>query len=213
MDLRRGRPARSRVPRRLRPLLDPAALRYWAAVIALAALLAGIVGRTVASAERSRDAWGSRRTVLVAARTLEAGDALGPAEVRSVRWPAELVPPEAVSTLPDEVRARGPIGAGAPITADVVAAPDEGPPPGARTIAIAVDERSLPVKVGQRVDLWSVPDGAIGADGAVGAERVAIDALVLDASEAVVVVAVRSAQVADAAEAVATAHVVLVGTP
>ena len=113
------------VPRRLRPLLDPAALRYWAAVIALAALLAGIVGRTVASAERSRDAWGSRRTVLVAARTLEAGDALGPAEVRSVRWPAELVPPEAVSTLPDEVRARGPIGAGAPITADVVAAPDE----------------------------------------------------------------------------------------
>lgn len=205
----RHRIARSRLPWRLRLLTDPAALRHALAVVVLAGLLAALVGRSLAVAERARARWGEARTVLVAARPLVAGEALDAAAVREVRWPVALVPAGALRSLPASAVAAGPLDAGVPLAAAAVEQPGSD---GRRTLALPVGAASLRVEAGDRVDVWSVADPATVADGAEQAERVAEAARVVGTAEGAVTVAVDEDEVEATAAASASARLVLVGS-
>ncbi|MEZ5138424.1 MAG: SAF domain-containing protein [Acidimicrobiales bacterium] len=208
----RHRIARSRVPRRLRLLLDPAALRHWLLVLAVAALVAGIVGRSLGAAERARRRWGTTVAVVVAARDLEPGEALDGAALRTVRWPRALRPDAALRAPPAEGSTAGEaLTGGMPIGAAQVRSPthlDD-----LRTVAIPVDGAALPVRVGDVVDVWAVADPTAGLDGGADARRVAIDAEVVVQTEAAVVLALDGGDVEATAAAAATSVVVLVGSP
>lgn len=187
----RSVPARSRIPRRLRLLLDPGALRYWATVIALAAVLALLVARSVGRADAAAQRWGTTRTVLVADQRVEVGDRLAPA-LRTVRWPEALVPAAAVDEVDRAATAAAPVGEGVPLTADAIDAGEEDP--ARRTVAVDRAAVLVPVRVGDSVDLWSA--AGAGFEGEVGgAERVAAGAQVRAVDEEALVLAVDRSEV------------------
>jgi Flp pilus assembly protein CpaB len=188
----RPAPARSRVPRRLRLLLDPGALRYWATVLALAVVLALLVARSVGRAEAAAQRWGTTRTVLVATHEVAVGDRLAPS-VRAARWPVALVPPSAVREVDRSARAAMAVGEGLPLTSDAI---DDGASDPARR-TVAVDRRSVlvAVQVGDAVDLWSSAAASGLADPGDGAERVAEGAEVRDVREESIVLAVDRSEV------------------
>ena len=65
MDRARTFIPRSRVPLHRRAFLEPAALRYWLGVVALAVVLAGLVHRATSDAEAQQRRWGTTGDVLV----------------------------------------------------------------------------------------------------------------------------------------------------
>jgi len=206
----RHRIARSRVPRRLRLLLDPAALRHWLLVLALAALVAGIVARSLGAAERARQAWGSTAPVVVAARDLEPGEALDAGALQTVRWPTALRPAAALRAPPaDGTTAGVALAAGMPIDAAQTRSPER--LDHLRTVAIPIDGAALPVRVGDEVDVWAVAD-ALVADGDPRSRRVATGAEVVARSDGAVVLALDADDVEATTAAAATAVVVLVGS-
>lgn len=206
--VRRRRIPRSRVPLRRRLRRDPAAIRHWLLVAALAWVLASLVGRAVSRAEDTQQRWGRTVPVWVVERPLRAGDRLQ-GTARRHRWPAALVPRSAVDQLPPEGRAAGPVDAGAVVTEGLVER-DAG---SRRTIAVPRPDASLPVAEGDRVDVWATADPATTADGTGLTRRVASGARVAAASSASVVLEVDPAQVDDVAAAGATATITLVGVP
>ena len=105
------RPVRSRVPLHRRLRQDPAAVRHWLVVVALAWLLAALVTSSLDRAAAARDRWGRTTVVWVAARPLRAGDPLRGA-LHARRWPAGLVPASVVRRPSDDQRAAAPIDAG-----------------------------------------------------------------------------------------------------
>ncbi|HEX2578079.1 MAG TPA: hypothetical protein VHK88_17150, partial [Aquihabitans sp.] len=127
---------RSRLPLHRRPFADPAALRRWALVAALAIVTTALVSHALSGAEDARRRWGETRTVLVVDRAVAAGDPLAGAVARRV-WPVGLVPAGAVVVLPDGAEAAGAAGAGTPLTDALVARPGAGRADGRRRIAIA----------------------------------------------------------------------------
>ena len=196
---------RSRSPLHRRPFADPAALRRWLLVAALAAGTGLLVSRAVASAESARHRWGDTRTIQVAARARAAGEPLAGA-ARPERWPVGLVPEAALAEVPPGARAAGPIDAGAPLTAALVAEADDA---GRRRVAVPVGTAPLPLDAGDRVDVWATTDPSVG-DGGLETRRLAAGAVVAWADHVSVVVAVAPDEVADLAEAAALATITLV---
>ncbi|QXC63265.1 hypothetical protein KSP35_11030 [Aquihabitans sp. G128] len=176
---------------------------------ALAAATAGLTGRLVAAAQAERERWGETRPVLVADRPLAAGDPLAGA-VRTVRWPVGLAPPSALRAVPAGARTAGPVAEGAPLTAASLA---RGGPGGAdrQRLAVPVANARLPLRVGDRVDVWATVDPAV-TGAAVATRRVARAATVASAGSRSVVVAVAADEVPEVAEAAALATVTLVAT-
>lgn len=205
LPLRRRVP-RSRVPLHRRIRQDPAAVRRWLVVLALAWLLASIVGTARDQADAARARWGRAAAVWVVDRPVRAGEPLGGA-VRRTRWPAALVPHAVVAHIPTGARSAGPLDEGTPVTAAVIA--DDGPR--RQTVAVPVGEARLPVEAGDRVDVWATSDPATTADGDALTRRVAVDARVASSSDRAVVLEVAPAQVDAVATAAATATVALVG--
>jgi Flp pilus assembly protein CpaB len=196
---------RSRLPLHRRPLADPAALRRWLVVLALAAATGLAVSRTLSAAEAARQRWGRTRTVVVATRPLATGDALAGA-TRTVAWPEGLLPDAAVREVPPGARAAGPIDGGAPLTRGLLATGDDD---GRRRVALPVGSAPLPVRPGDRVDVWATTDPSLGG-GTLATRRLAVGAEVTSAGDAAVVVAVAPDEVPDLAEAAALATVTLV---
>lgn len=148
------------------------------ALLAVAAVLVARVWLTQ-QAERSRAP--GMTTIVVAARALNFGDSIGPADVRQVRWPAESVPAGsftdvaalALDTTPRQALA--PIAPNTPILPSNVTGPEQRAilsavlTPGMRAFAIRVDDV---VGVGgfvlpnDRVDIILVraEEGRTGAD-------------------------------------------------
>lgn len=203
---RRRRILRSRVPLHRRLRQDPAAARHWLLVIVLAWLLASLVGQALERADQARARWGRTSAVWVADQPVRAGAPLAGA-LRHRRWPAALVPPAAIGEVPAGARAAGPIDAGTAVTGAMV----EATVAERRTVAIPVDGARLPVHEGDRVDVWATADPAVAAEGTPATHRVASGARVVSSSDAAVVLAVAPGQVAEVAEAAATASVTLVG--
>lgn len=204
--MRRRRLPRSRVPLHRRIRQDPAAVRHWLLVAALAWALASAVGHALDRAEATRARWGRTEAVWVADRAIGAGEPLA-GSVRTARWPDALVPGAPLAQVPPGARAAGPIDPGTPITRALV--DREGPD--LRTVAVPLGEARLPVQEGDRVDVWATRDPATSPEGEGSTRRVASGARVAATTERSVVLEVTPAQVGPVASAVATATISLVG--
>lgn len=198
---------RSRVPLHRRLVRDRAVIRHWLVVAVLAWILAALVTSAVGRAETTQRRWGRTAAAWVAVRPLRAGDALDGA-LREERWPEALLPPSAARPQPG-TRAAAPIDEGSVVTDAMVARPEAA----GRTVAVPLPDAHLPVREGDRVDVWATSDPAVAADGRGETERVAADARVVAAPDGAVVLEVDPARVAAVAEAGASATITLVGRP
>ncbi|MFM7062053.1 MAG: SAF domain-containing protein [Actinomycetes bacterium] len=179
--------------------------------------VAGVVGLGVVhrldAAGRTLDQWGPTGPVLVAAAPLGAGDPLDGPSVRVEEWPARLAPTGAL-TAPTARRTTRSVAAGAPLTADDLAGPADGPvvarmPDGTVGVTVARGAAPAPVRTGDLVDVL----GAEAEGRSLGAPRVAARATVVAADRRSVTVAVRRAEAGDVAAAAAAGTAVLVLVP
>jgi len=150
---------------------------YWAVVAALASTLALAVDARLTSLDEARRSWGSTRTVLVADRPLEPGDAL---DVHPVDLPVAAVPPGALDDLPGDAQLQQRVGIGEVLTElDLTAVPGPAARAPTGTVVVALtDPLSRGVSIGLKVQ--------VAADGLVIAES----ATVVDVTDDVIFVAV-----------------------
>lgn len=174
---------------------------HWILVVVLAVLTASAVTGALRRGDAAERRWGDTRPVAVASRRLEAGALLGSADVEVTSWPVAIAPPAALRDAPIGRRLLAAVEAGEPLTAARVS--PEGItglaamiPKGARAVAIAVPAASLPLRVGDRVDLI-----VTAADGSTA--TIARDALVIDVAERAIGVALPATVVEQVAGAVA----------
>lgn len=203
------RPApRSRVPLHRLVRSNPALARRWLAVAALSAVTALVVGRSIAEAEAARARWGSTEAVLVSDVPMDRGEALGP-RVSERRWPAALVPPDAVSEIDPAAIAASDLDAGVPLTTSAVQLPTDDANERFE-VAVPLGPGSMSFDEGAHVDLWSTFDRSLmaGPTARVITERVASDAIVAaDSTAQHVVVAVSADEAESVVEALAVATV------
>lgn len=202
---------RSRAAWHHRIRLGRAALRYWAATILVAAALASLVGRAAQRAERAEAAWGRTRTVLVADGSIDRGAPLA-GRVRARRWPIGVAPPGALRSLPRGAVAAEDVDRGSAITPAMVRRRTDPSADGRRTMAVTVPPASLPVEVGDEVDVWVSVDASLAGEVAPTTRRTATAARVVAFGDRWVVLSVRPADVRALAAAAGTATVTLVGT-
>jgi len=137
---------------RVRHLLARRPWLYWLAVSSVAIACGLVAARAVAAVEDERQAWGSPRTVVVAAHDLAPGDALDGATLeRAV--PLPMVPPDALAAPPAGAVARQRVAAGEMLVGHDIAA-TAGPqaliPPGWQAVAVA-EPVATGAAVGDRV--------------------------------------------------------------
>jgi Flp pilus assembly protein CpaB len=181
--------------------------------LVVAGFVAVTVGRLVGTAHRSVAQWGPTAPVVVAAAPLPAGALLGPGSVRTVQWPARLVPDGALTTT-DGRRTSRTVAAGAPLTANDLADADRGAvaarlPDGAVGVTVPRGAAPAPVRTGDRVDVV----GTTASGRELGAERVAARATVVSVDRVAVTVAVRRVEADGVAAAAAAGTAVLVLVP
>ena len=137
--------------------------RVHGALVAGLAIVTGTIivqhGRGV---DRARAAWGITSEVWVADGPLEPGELL---IARGTDVPQAMVPVDALDAAPPVgALAAQHVSAGEIVTVvDVAGGPDDLIPTGWRSVAVAVDERSLMVAVGDGVDVAA--DGVLLASG------------------------------------------------
>lgn len=166
-----------------------------ALVVAVGLASGAAVAATVQQADQARTAWGESTRVLVATRDLAAGEQVDGGNTRLVAHPGPLVPPGALTSLPEERRVTEPVYAG-----EVLRAERLGPagltrvaarlPPGTRAVAIPIEPGTAPpLVVGDRVDvLVALPPEAAG-DGPPGF-ALATEVEVVDVTETAATIAV-----------------------
>ena len=204
----RRRLPRARVPWVRRIGRDPAALRRWLVVGALAWCLAALVTRALDRAEQAEQRWGRTTSVWVTEVPLRAGEPFA-GRIHRIHVPAALVPSAAAAGSLGGTRAAGPIDAGSVVTGRMVERPG-GP---RRTVAVPLADAHLPVQEGDRVDVWATTDPATEETGTATTRRIAVAARVVATGDGSVVLEVAPAQVAALTEAAATATVTLAGEP
>src|SRR5580692_9337480 len=118
---------------------------------------------------------GSGKTLVVAAKALKAGTQLQPADLKSIPWPAEQLPPGFYGTV-DQVTGNtvfDPIGAGEPVVVSHLATLQSGGgagvPSGMRAVSVHVTDSTGVLgllRAGQKVDVQVVvhPKDSIGAE-------------------------------------------------
>lgn len=203
---RLDRRPRSRLPLHRRPFADPVAYRRWLVAGALALAVAMATSHLLSTAAAARHRWGDTRTVLVTRHPVKAGDGLTGA-TEKMQWPIALIPEGTLTRLPTDARSVGALAGGMPITeAALVRAGGGGRD--RKRIAVATNNARLPLRPGDRVDVWATVDPSLaGTD--LTTRRIAVAALVTSATPRTVVVAVRAREVPGVAEAVALATVTL----
>jgi hypothetical protein len=191
--------------------LRRSALRRWLVVVGFATLAALLVGGSVTRAEATRRRWGTTTTVVVLARPVAAGTAVGPATV--VReWPVALVPDGSLRTrsaLPADAVAVADLAAGGPVTPGMVAAPARERRP---EVALPTGEVAPPVEAGDEVTVWATTDPSLGS-GRATTRAVAVGARVVEVGDRRVVVAVTADEETAVVEAVALATVTITKAP
>ena len=201
-------PAAVRAPLPRLPRGRSGTARRWVVVVVAATVLAVVVGRSVARAEAARSRWSDAAPVLVVTKAVPVDGPLAPA-VAVARWPADLIPAGALTDpvdLPADARAAGALGPGMPVTASALrSAPEDR----RQEVGVPIGPTSLPVSVGATVSVWATWDPSLAA-GASRTEAVCDDATVVRVEEQVVVIAVRSDDVAGVVDATALATVTLV---
>lgn len=184
---------------------------FWLLAAAAAVATGGTVARLVGEASARADRLGGLVAVPVAARPVEAGAVLRPADVAVRRLPAALLPRGRVAEAPAGRSAVVPLVPGEVVLASKLApAGVRGVaaliPPGRRALAVPVDHGSLAVRRGNRVDVLATFEET-GGDAPTF--PVATGALVVDAGDDAVTVAVTEAEAPRVAFAVARGTVTL----
>lgn len=192
-------------------------LAYWAAVVALAAFTAFTVAGQVGRAEASAARYGRLRPVVTAARAVEVGSVLRPADVVLRSIPAAFLPEGAVGATGAVVGRTVvvPLFRGAAVVAANLA--PEGVeglaallPAGAQAVAVPTSGASVPLRRGDRVDVLATFDPPPA--GEEPTFPVAEAALVVDVGPEAVAVAVAPEEARRVAYAVAAGVVTLVLT-
>ena len=208
---------RSRIPRHRPPfhrrlLADPAVLRRWLLVLSLATVASWLTYSAITAADEARARWDDTRPVVITTSPLQRGDSLSES-LAMAEWPVALVPEGALGSLVevgDDDRAAGPLAPGTPVTEASTVRPGATGGADLRRIAVAHGPAPLPVRPGDRVDVWATYDPSLAGSG-LQTRRVARGAEVVAVDDQVAVVAVEQTEAADVTEAVALATVVLVG--
>ncbi len=141
---------------------------YWIGVVALTVLTVGVVGRLTADAADAADRWGSTELTLVAQVDLTPGQRLGPGDTDLVALPIAVVPDSALHGAVDgqvvttpisrgEIVVSGRVGSAGSALAALVADSERG-------IAVPASDASLPVEVGDVVDVLATFDPTEGGD-------------------------------------------------
>lgn len=171
----------------------------WVFVTALAGVVAAVLAAQSAALERERRSWGEGRTVWIASTDLAPGD---PVLVQAVSAPPALVAPTAVIDDPSASIALRPVATGEILVIGDVGDRDELAPADRRRVAVAADETTLAVSVGDVVDVIdAVAAGAV----------VATDAVVVEVTPTAVVVAVPASAAPMVAAAALERRAVLAG--
>jgi hypothetical protein len=137
---------------RVRVLLARHPVVYWLAIGALAVAIAVVVHQRSSAVERSRAAWGTTRTVLVADADQEPDQ---DPQVSAVELPTAMLPPTALHELPRGARLRQRVAAGEVlVAADITASagPASRARPGEAVVGI-VDPMSPGGEIGVAVQL------------------------------------------------------------
>jgi Flp pilus assembly protein CpaB len=194
--------------------------RLTAFVAAIA--VASVVALRGNAAERSREAWGTTRPVLVATATLAPGATLDTSTTAIDHLPARLVPAGALTTLPAGRRVRTEVGTGEMLTTARLAPRGLGAtaaalPAGTAAVTVVLDEAAAPLRAGDVVDAYRgartdpyAPEGTTSGD---AAEVVAAGAVVISVDARGATLAVARSQVAAtvAANAAGGVQLVVVG--
>ena len=199
--------------RRLRRLAR-SPFTYWVAVVALAAFTAFTVAGQVGKAEAQAARYGRLRPVVTAARSVEVGSVLAPADVVVRSMPASFLPEGSVAQTSAVVGRTVvvPLFRGAAVVAAHLAPEGlEGLaallPEGARAVAVPTGGDSLPLRRGDRVDVLVTFDPPPAGEDPTF--PVAEAALVVDVGPEAVAVAVPSEEAVRVAYAVAAGVVTL----
>jgi Flp pilus assembly protein CpaB len=197
--------------RRLRLSRSP--FVFWLAVAGLALLTASTVARAIGSAQSLAARYGPLRPLVVAARPVAAGAAIGGGDVGVRLVPASARPPGAFSS-PGEVKGRTPVVpllVGEPVLPGHLA--PEGLsgvaallPAGTRAVAVPTGTSSPPLHRGDVVDVLATLDGGPTL-------AVAVDSPVVDVAQDAATVAVTPEEAKAVAFAVTTGAVTVTLTP
>lgn len=219
---------------RLRTGLRRSSLLFWSATLAVAGATGLFVSHQVGEASARAARLGGLRDVPVAARPLAAGRVLRPADVEVRRLPAAAVPEGALARSPAGRPTLVPLAAGEVLLAAKLA-PDGVRglaallPAGMRALAVPVDAAALALERGHHVDVLATFDVEVGEGGTAGTGEgddegdgdpsaaragaptfpVATDAMVLDAGEESVTIAVSPDEAPRVAFAIARGTVTL----
>lgn len=172
----------SGAPPALPAALDRASEGWWAlsprlrAAIVMVLLVAGLA---VLGRGATRSPWGPPVAVVVAAADLSPGAPIGPGDLRTASWPADLVPANALvdpTDLGTDARVRGPIPAGTALTPQHLVTGVSGlVEPGEAAVPLPTD-RVAGIQAGEVVDVVATSVHGTGQRVADGARVVAVDA-------------------------------------
>ena len=214
-------PPRERLARRPRRTIAVTLRRqpilFWALTALGAAASYWAVSEALAVADRGAVAYGDLTLVVVAERTLEPGEVVGPDDVRVQEVPESLVPSGALTSVPTGRSVRATVVAGEAVVASRLA-PDGAVGvaaalrPGERALAIPVERNRAPLQVGQSVDVLATVDPTLAA-GRNPTTAVSEAARVLDVAEDVATIAVPLEDAERVATALATAVVTVAVRP
>lgn len=172
---------------------------YWL-VVAAAAAITGLVVAAVAGLAGGDDSLGELTPVVVATRSIEAGQPLGGHNTQARRYPTLTLPPDAVATLVGDEVASATLHPGDVVTATRLG----GLPIGDRTeVAVPSHTAMPPLDPGDLVDVLvtlPIPDGN-GAQSQ-ATLTVATAAVVTDTAEHAVTIAVTAQELLPVASAV-----------
>ena len=150
------RPTRRAI--RPRPLLGRRPSVFWLAAVILAAVTGLTVARLLADAQAGAARWGDLRPTLVATTDLAPGAILRPGDTELQRLPAALVPAGVLDRSADGQVVAAAIYRGEPVSAERLApeglsAVAAALPPASRGIAVPAGGATLPLEVGDLVDV------------------------------------------------------------
>lgn len=207
VDVVWGRVASLRATRFASPMLRRAARRRAGAWCA-AAGLALVVHQVVDDADTRQRTWGRTRTVVVAARRIEAGTLLDAHALTLTERPVAVLPDDTLRTIEAGQRATRSIERGEELTSADAAPSGRSPvasqlQPGRSAVVVHLGDTAPPVGTGDRVDVVTDLETS-GAPAA--ATVIAHGATVITVDGDQVVLSVPEA------EAAATAHAALVGS-
>jgi pilus assembly protein CpaB len=193
--------------------LSRSPILFWTVVAGLALLTGMVVAGAVGRANSLATRYGPLRPMVVAARAIERGTTLGPAEVEVRQLPAQFRTEGAFESA-DEVVGRTavvPLARGEPVLGSDIAPEGLGAvaallPAGSRAVAVPTGSSSPALRRGDVVDVLASFDG-------MPTLAVAVDAAVVDVADESATVAVSPEEAKSVAFALANGAVTVALTP